>query len=159
MYKTLLLGFAICASMGVEAQIQPSDTFNQKQKIEEMPTDTALGSKKNAPEKIRNTTPDKVIGAPGSQTEMESTQSQGHQRKGGMNLKFHCRHGDFSSETTGNCPNDGSVLLKDGTFYCSKDELVTSEKAGKCPKCGKALSMIKRNTENSKKEKADTPRY
>ncbi|MGZ3932903.1 MAG: hypothetical protein ACXVP0_16640, partial [Bacteroidia bacterium] len=39
------------------------------------------------------------------------------------------------------CAKDKCVMVKSGTYYCSKD-MTVSETAAKCPKCSKSMKKV-----------------
>ncbi len=65
--------------------------------------------------------------------------------------KYTCpMHPEVTSDKPGKCPKCGMDLLKAKTYSCPMHPEVTSNKPGKCPKCGMDLTEMKPDAKTKK---------
>ncbi|SMO35636.1 heavy metal-binding domain-containing protein [Solitalea koreensis] len=70
-----------------------------------------------------------------------------------MEVMYICPKCNYMSTKAGTCPHDKVALIKEGTYYCTMDLDQTSDKPGKCAKCGMDLTKMERKDMNDKMEK------
>lgn len=72
-------------------------------------------------------------------------------------VKHWCPKCDYSSNKVGKCPNHKTDLIKEGTYYCKMHESETSDKPGKCGKCGMDLARMENKPAKKEEVKTNKP--
>jgi ribosomal protein S27AE len=61
---------------------------------------------------------------------------------GQKDAEYRCMKCSYTNKEPVQCPIHKTDLLREGSYYCKKDEGIFSAKKGKCPKCHQPLMQV-----------------